>query len=59
MAVDLGTNTVEDVLLVPGFDTDNPVIAGGSVWVVNRSRDQVYRCRLDAFGAGLDPASGN
>jgi streptogramin lyase len=52
MAIDLDTNTVEEILTVgPGFDPDNPVIAGGSVWVANDSRDEVYRFALDAFGA--------
>jgi DNA-binding beta-propeller fold protein YncE len=52
MAIDLDTNTVERILVVgPGFDPDNPVIAGGSVWVANDSRDEVYRFALDAFVA--------
>lgn len=52
MAIDLETNTVEEILLVgPDFDPDNPVIAGGSVWVANDSRDEVYRFPLEAFAA--------
>jgi streptogramin lyase len=52
MAIDLDTNTVEEILRVgPGFDPDNPVIAGGSLWIANDSRDEVYRFPLEPFGA--------
>lgn len=50
MLIDLETNMVERILLVgPDFDPDNPVVAGGWVWVANDSRDEVYRFPLDAF----------
>ena len=50
MAIDLETNLVEKVLLVgPDFDPDNPVVAGGWVWIANDSRDEVYRFPVDAF----------
>lgn len=53
MAIDLDTNTVEKILTVgPGFDPDNPVIAGGSLWVANDSNHEVYRFALEAFGSG-------
>ncbi len=50
LAVDPATNTVSEVLLVdPGFDADNAVIAGGSVWMANDAEHEVYRFGLDGF----------
>ena len=49
-AIDLERNVVSRILMVgPGFDPDNVVIAGDSAWVANDSRSEVYRFPLSVF----------
>ena len=49
-AIDLERNAVSRILMVgPGFDPDNVVIGGDSVWVANDARNEVYRFPLNLF----------
>lgn len=49
-AIDLERNAVSRILMVgPGFDPDNVVVAGDSVWMANDAQDEVYRFPLSAF----------
>ena len=49
-AIDLERNAVSRILTVgPGFDPDNVVIGGDSVWMANDARNEVYRFPLNLF----------
>lgn len=50
--IDLGSNQIDRTLVIgPGFDPDNAVVVGDSLWVPNDGRDEVWRFRMSDIRA--------